>query len=153
MSNFITVDRIDCPKPSTTTQVDKLLLREVGCALIARNEHGRRAFGAAASLARTSSTTSANGGGGAAGATQRHGQQHGGASGGGGSGGDGSATRGPDCGAGSALVYLAHCKPELGNALLDANWTPAQLASFAVIGEAFDSSWWTTPMLPNPISC
>ena len=127
--------------------MDKLLLREVGCALIARNEHGRRAFGAAASLARASSTTSANGGGGAAGATQRHGQQQGGASGGGGSG----ATGGPDGGAGSALVYLAHCKPELGNALLDANWTPAQLASFAVVGGAFDSSWWL--MLPSPISC
>ncbi len=132
--------------------MDKLLLREVGCALIARNEHGRRAFGAAASLARASSTTSANGGGGAAGATQRHGQQQGGASGGGGSGGGGSgATGGPDGGAGSALVYLAHCKPELGNALLDANWTPAQLASFAVVGGAFDSSWWL--MLPSPISC
>jgi hypothetical protein len=93
---------------SYAVQVDKMLLHELGCALIPRNEHGRRAFGAA------SHSSAANGHAHAA-----AGRRAGGLSAGAG---------------GCALVYLAHCKPELCNALLDANWTPAQLASFAIIG-------------------
>jgi hypothetical protein len=90
-----------------------MLLQEVGCALITRNEHGRRAFGrdthSPAVNGHDNSTASRPAKGGSAGA------------------------------GGCALVYLAHCKPELCNALLDANWTPAQLASFAIIGG--NSSW------------
>ena len=85
-----------------------MLLQEMGCALIPRNEHGRRAFGG------DSSPTAANG------------HAHTTAS---------RPAEAMSAGAGGcALVYLAHCKPELCNALLDANWTPAQLASFAIIG-------------------
>ena len=85
-----------------------MLLQEMGCALIPRNEHGRRAFGG------NSSRPAVNGHAQAA-ASQ--------------------LAEGIDANTGGcALVYLAHCKPELCDALLDANWTPAQLASFAIIG-------------------
>ena len=89
-----------------------MLLQEMGCALIPRNEHGRRAFGG------NSSRPTANGRAHAA----------------------GMPTEGVDADTGGcALVYLAHCKPELCDALLDANWTPAQLASCAIIGG--EPSW------------
>lgn len=102
-------------------QVDKLLLREMGCALIPRNEHGRRVFDGGGSNATAAAAQQANGSSRAAGD----------ASGGGGGDPSHASSRG-----GAALVYLAHCKPELCNALLDANWSPGQLASFAVIGES-----------------
>lgn len=35
-----------------------------------------------------------------------------------------------------ALVYLPHCKPELTESLLAANWTPRGLTSFAFIGNS-----------------
>lgn len=101
---------------SYAVQVDKLLLHELGCALIPCNEHGRRAFGGDSHSSAINRHAHA--------ADSRPAER--------GSAGAGSAPDGS--GRGCALVYLAHCKPELCNALLDANWTPAQLASFAIIG-------------------
>jgi hypothetical protein len=98
-------------------QVDKMLLREMGCALIARNEHGRRQFGGSCSMPASNGHSNAAADRLAASPTAVP-----------------ASAADNSGGSGCALVYLAHCKPELCNALLDANWTPAQLTSFAIIG-------------------
>lgn len=122
-----------CPMPNALgVQVDKVLLREMGCALIPRNEHGRRVFGGSL----TGSGASAGAAAAGLGAADRH-VDHGiTANGAAAANGNGGGSGQPQS-QGSALVYLAHCKPELCNALLDANWSPGQLAAFAVIGELF----------------